>query len=89
MLPHIAFYTDQMNSHTHAWQLAVAAVLLAGTLGACRPEPAVDQILTPANLDFEELFTLEETIRLDTAVIIGHTWMLDVNSDGELLVQDN
>ena len=79
-----------MNCRSHCLHAAVATALLSSVLGACRsPNAAVNQILTPAYVEFEDLFAPQDTIRLETAVLIGRSWMIDVNSKGELLVHDN
>ncbi len=57
-------------------------------MGSCRSDPAFDQVHTPTHVEFEKLFALEDTIRLDTTVLIGSITMLDVNSKGEFLVLD-
>lgn len=66
----------------------VAVVLLSCLFGACSSRVATDQVLNPAHADFDSLFAPEDTIRLDNSVLIGRSWMLDVNSRGELLVLD-
>ena len=40
-------------------------------------------------MEFDELFALEDTIRLDPSVLIGSISVLKVSSRGELLVQDD
>lgn len=77
-----------MNPSNCTWRAVAATGLLACLVGACNPKSAVDQVLTPVNVDFGDLFALEDTIRLDDSVLIGGSWMLDVNSKGELLVHD-
>ena len=39
-------------------------------------------------VSFEELFAPEDTIRLDSGVIVGRVDLLDINDSGELLVAD-
>ncbi len=78
-----------MSGNIRLWHSAVSILVLASTFGACRSETAVDQILTPVRMEFEELFALEDSVQLDTSVLIGSISMLDINSMGELLVQDN
>ena len=64
-------------------------VVMAGMMNACtRPDGAENQILVPVEAEFEDLFVLEDTIRLDAAVLIGTVSSLDINSTGELLVLD-
>ena len=82
-------YSQYMTSRVICLPITAATLLLACTLGACRSHPVVERILTPVHMEFEELFALEDTIRLDTAVLIGSISMLDVNSAGDFLVQDN
>lgn len=73
----------------HNLRVAVAAALLASFLGACAsPDGISEQVLIPREVAFEDLFVLEDTIRLDDSVLIGRIGMLDVNSVGELLVYD-
>ncbi len=78
----------RMTFKASNWYIAVAAVLFADIMGGCRSDPAFDQVHTPTHVEFEELFALEDTIRLDTTVLIGSITMLDVNSKGEFLVLD-
>ena len=64
-------------------------VVMVCMMNACtRPDTSENQILVPVEAEFEDLFVVEDTIRLDAAVLIGRVWSLDVNSDGELLVLD-
>ena len=78
-----------MSSTNYTWRATALAGLLACVVGACNSELAIDQVLTPVHVDFGELFALEDTIRLDNSLLIGGSWSLDVNSQGELLVHDN
>ena len=80
--------SDTMNSYRFTWQTCVAAGMVACLASACSSRSSTDQILTPARADFDALFAPQDTIRLDKSVLIGRTWMLDVNSRGELLVLD-
>lgn len=65
----------------------VSGMLVCLVVG-CNSRPAVDQILTPTHMEFEDLFVQESEIRLDNSVLLGLRWNLDVNSKGELLVLD-
>ncbi len=77
-----------MNSSNRTWRAVAAAALLASSAGACTSGGIANRILTPAHVDFGELFVPEDTTRLDNSVLIGRIWMLDVNANGELLVLD-
>lgn len=77
-----------MSSNNRTWRAVIAAGLLACLVGACNPKSDVDQVLTPVHVDFVDLFAPEDTIQLDNSVLLGRSWMLDVNSKGELLVLD-
>ncbi len=77
-----------MNSSNCTWRAFAAAALLASLASACNSGGFINQILTPAHVDFGELFVPEDTTRLDNSVLIGRIWMLDVNANGEFLVLD-
>ncbi|MDE2730651.1 MAG: hypothetical protein OXI38_04555 [Bacteroidota bacterium] len=63
-----------------------ACVLVVGLLSSCSgPE---NQVLVPIEAEFEDFFVLDDTVQLDSAVLIGTVWSLHVNSGGELLVLD-
>ncbi|MYF62960.1 MAG: hypothetical protein F4058_01900, partial [Rhodothermaceae bacterium] len=66
----------------------ILAGLLVCLLVGCDSRSAVDQVLTPTHMDFEDLFVRESVIRLDSTVLLGSRWYLDVNSKRELLVLD-
>ena len=69
--------------------LHCGALLLFLTLAArgsfAQPTPHVaDSPVVP----FEELFEIEDTIRLDPSVLLGQVQFMDVNNAGEILVDD-
>ena len=45
-------------------------------------------VLNSPVMPFEELFVIEDTIRLDSSVLLGQIRFMDVNEAGELLIED-
>ena len=51
--------------------LTIVAGLLVCLVVGCNSRTAVEQILTPAHMDFGDLFVQESAIRLDNSVLLG------------------
>ncbi len=63
-------------------------LLVTALLGGCSSDPQY-QVVEPPLIPFEELFVLEDTIRLDPSVIIGRISFMDTDPDGNLLITDS
>lgn len=81
-------FSITMNRRPKNYYASVTAILAVCLLNACSRPDRVEEIPAPTEREFESLFVLEDTIRLDDAVLIGRVSTLDVNSKGELLVLD-
>ena len=66
--------------------LLVFLIVLFST-GCQSQESAVHTVRSPT-VPFDELFVLEDTLRLDPAILIGQIIFIDVNPRGEILVSD-
>ena len=60
-------------------------VLVAGCASEAHRPPAA---LEPPVVPFEEVFTLTDTLRIDSELVVGVISHIDANADGELLVSD-
>lgn len=67
------------------WPIIVLALSLS--LGCGRRD--TPRVLEIPEFPFEELFALTDTIRLDPSVLIGSISVLDVSTDGDLIVTDH
>ncbi len=56
--------------------------------GGCATDEGAVPVLESARMGFDELFVLEDTIRLDPAVLLGRITRLDVSTSKEFLVSD-
>ena len=74
-----------MQNRIPALLLIFLAVLF---LTGCRPQESEVHTVRSPTVPFEELFVLEDTVRLDPAILIGQIIFIDVNPSGEILVSD-
>ena len=65
--------------------ILLVAISAAGCLSEKSKVPTVRSPLVP----FDELFVLDDTLRLDPTMLIGQVRFLDVSARGEILVTDN
>ncbi len=63
-------------------------LLVTVLLGGCSSDPQY-LVVEPPLVPFEELFVLEDTIRLDPSVIIGRISFMDTDPEGNLLITDS
>lgn len=75
-----------MRIHSPKRQIPLVLLALTGGMAAGQPQP--QERHSPV-VPFEELFAVEDTIRLDPAVLLGDFEFMDVNEAGELLIDDN
>ena len=68
--------------------LIIAAVAITGVIATSNLCHA-QAVRTAQIADFDELFVVEDTIRLDQSVLIGRIDDLDINVSGEMLVVDD
>ena len=66
----------------------VLAFVVVSAFGCSSGTPHVSISEAPL-VPFDDLFQIEDTVRLDPAVIVGHIAFLDVNAQGDLLVADD
>jgi hypothetical protein len=74
-------YRDTVNGR-------IFLLLVTVLLGGCSSDPQY-QVVEPPLVPFEELFVLEDTIRLDPSVIIGRISFMDTDPEGNLLITDS
>lgn len=67
---------------------AVLAFLVLSAFGCNSGTPHISISEAPL-VPFGDLFVLEDTVRLDPAIIVGQIAFLDVNAQGDLLVADD
>ena len=63
-------------------------LLMIGAAG-CGPEEPMSRIIRSPVVPFAELFSVADTVRLDSSVLVGNVGFLDVNTQGEFLVSDH
>lgn len=73
-----------------SWSRARLLVLLLAVLavGCTSSDAPRRHIIDSPLVPFDELFALEDTVRLDPSIVIGMIMFLDFNQDGHLLVSD-
>ncbi|MDE2956825.1 MAG: hypothetical protein OXU68_07470 [Bacteroidota bacterium] len=74
-----------MRHRTGHWP---AYVLVAVVAGCASKQPQPLPVIEPPIVPFAQVFTLADTLRLDSAVVVGGIEYIDVNSDGDILVSD-
>ena len=57
-------------------------------LTGCQSQESGGHIIRSPTVPFDELFVLEDTVRLDPAILIGQVIFVDVNPSGQILVTD-
>jgi len=72
------------------WSRARLLVLLLAFLavGCTSSDAPRRHIIDSPLVPFDELFALEDTVRLDPSIVVGMIMFLDVNQEGHLLVSD-
>ena len=73
---------------TLPWLTCVACVLGLICLSACQPAGQGYRVVDSDFMEFEDLFTTIDTVRLDASVLIGSTSFLDKSDQGQFLVTD-
>ena len=73
---------------TLPWLACVACVLGLVCVSACQPVSQSHRTVVSDFMEFEELFTPIDTIRLDASVLIGSINFLDKSDHGQFLVTD-
>ncbi|MXW14200.1 MAG: hypothetical protein F4069_11420 [Rhodothermaceae bacterium] len=63
--------------------------LVVFLLAGCRSQESAVHTARSPTVPFDELFVLEDTVRLDSAILIGQIAFIDVNPSGEILVTDH
>lgn len=63
----------------------LACVLL---VAACSRPDVPATVIESEQVEFDDLFTVVDTVRLDASVIIGHFTFLDVSTSGNFLIAD-
>ena len=79
------------------WQLSlrnriiapILVLLVALFLTGCQSQESSVHTVRAPTIPFDELFVLEDTVRLDPAVLVGQIAFIDVNPSGEILVTDH
>ena len=69
----------------------VAVLVLAGLLTGCTPrssDPSEEVVYASELVPFENLFALEDTLVLDSSVLLGPIGFIDVDTDGSILVTE-
>ena len=74
---------------TLPWLACVACVLGLICVSACEPAGQGYRVVESDFMEFEDLFTPIDTVRLDASVLIGGFDFLDVSNQGQFLVTDN
>ncbi len=67
---------------------AVVVVFVMGTLFSSASHAQDVHEVEAKLVDFDELFVLEDTVRLDPSVIIGDVSDMDINAAGDMLITD-
>ena len=88
-------FDPECTEHTHSMAASsnpntfrcVIVLLLAVTAGSAAGQSEPREVDSPV-VPFEELFVIEDTIRLDASVLLGQIRSIQVNGAGELLVDD-
>ena len=57
-------------------------------IGACQSSGSGYRVVESGFMEFEDLFTLVDTVRLDASVLIGQMGFVDLSDRGEFLVTD-
>ena len=57
-------------------------------LTGCRSQESGVHTVRSPTVPFDELFVLEDTVRLDPDILIGQVIFVDVNPSGEILISD-
>ncbi len=93
--PSVLQQTRNLCVHTvpmiFSHQVCVRAFVIAGLscfLFSNIIRAQTDRVEDTRLVEFDEVFALEDTVRLDPSVLIGWIWDLDVNSAGEILITD-
>ncbi len=81
---HIYSMAASAKPYTLRCVIVLLLALAAGSAAGQSEPRVVDSPVVP----FEELFVIEDTIRLDASVLLGQIRSLHVNDAGELLVDD-
>lgn len=63
-------------------------LLMVLFLTGCRSQESGTHIVRSPTVPFDELFVLEDTVRLDPAILIGQVIFVDINTKGEILISD-
>ena len=76
----------RISAQLFIFLLATSLAISAG--GCLTDESKVHTIRSPL-VPFDELFVLQDTLRLDPSMLIGQVGFLDINTRGEILVTDH
>ncbi len=73
---------------TMPWLVCIACVVGVVSISACRPAGQGYRVVVSDFMEFEDLFTPIDTVRLDASVLIGSITFLDKSDQGQILVTD-
>ena len=71
-------------------RVGLVALFLALTcISACRPSGQSYRVVDSEFMEFEELFSPEDTVRFDASVLVGSMSFVDLSDQGDFLITDD